>query len=120
MNLRATLTRLGASTVADLARAASKPTTREVLRDQLNDAAQQVFSVSQRYVPVDTGYLKGSGHIEFANVRVLTSTVSYNTDYALAVHETHRSKSGYLTRAVDVVWDNLPDDVANAIVREFT
>lgn len=119
MKLRAALTRLGASTVRDLAKAAAEPTTREVLRDQLNDAAEQAFSVSQRYVPVDTGYLKGSGRIEFASVRVLTSTVSYNTDYALAVHETHRSKSGYLTRAVDVVWDNLPENVANAIVREF-
>jgi len=117
VNLRATLTRRGKATVADLARVPLA--NRDTLRDGLNEAAKQVFSVSQRYVPVDTGYLKGSGRIEFANVRILTSVVSYNTDYAAAVHELHRSKSGYLTRAADVVWENLPDDLADAIVRDF-
>lgn len=119
MRLHAVLTTAGRATVASLNRAASLPTTRSLMRDALNEAAKQVFSVSQRYVPVDTGYLKGSGRIEFANVRVLRSTVSYNTDYAAAVHELHPSKSGYLSNAADLVWDNLPDDIADLIVREF-
>lgn len=112
MRIRAVVTGQGLQAIRRMQQDADP---RGVILPKLNDAADQVFSVSQRYVPVDTGYLKGSGDVDHATMKTMAATVSYSADYALAVHETHASKSGYLVRAVDTVWNNLPKDVADAI-----
>ncbi len=46
--------------------------------------AQNILGESQKIVPVDTGTLKRSGHIE---TKDNITTISYNTPYALKQHE---------------------------------
>lgn len=117
MRIEATLTRLGRLAVADLARAPSR--SNQTVLAFLNDKAEQVFSMSQRWVPVDTGYLKGSGKLVHAVPRDLTAVVRYTADYAAAVHELHRTKGQYLTRAVDRMVENLADDLADSIIADY-
>jgi len=62
----------------------------------VNDFADLVLARSQVYVPVDTGQLKKSGNIarESGEVRV-----SYQTDYAVYVHEDETKFHNPPTRA---------------------
>lgn len=46
--------------------------------------AQNILGESQKLVPVDTGTLKRSGHV---STEGNTTTISYNTPYALKQHE---------------------------------
>lgn len=65
----------------------------------VNDTAKDVFSESQRRVPVDTGNLKGSARITPSTPRELAAMIAYGgtaAAYALIVHETHATKSKYL------------------------
>lgn len=112
------LTQLGAVSVGKLQQMYEQSDVNTVA--VLNDAADQVFAVSQRFVPVDTGYLKGSGRVDYATRRMMEAAVAYVAEYALIVHEIHASQSHYLTRALDRVVDNLPADVADRIVASVT
>ncbi len=62
------------------------------------EEASAIFAESQRRVPVDTGRLRASGGVSPPEEGGLNAVVSiyYGTDYALAVHERHGTKSGYL------------------------
>lgn len=58
----------------------------------LREVAKTIFNESQsKYVPVDTGALKASGNMEEKEgSNKLTITISYDTPYALSVHEIAR------------------------------
>lgn len=76
-----------------------KPQVGDTARGIVNETAELVFTDSQRDVPVDTGNLKASGRIEPAEGSEILARVSYGgtaAEYALAVHETHASKSKFL------------------------
>lgn len=47
--------------------------------------ANDVFEVSQRNVPVDTGTLKGSGYID--KIDANSYTIGYSAEYAEHVHD---------------------------------
>jgi len=116
MRLRAVLTQASFGIVSNLTKAAEtgKASTRLVL----NDLANQVLSVSQRNVPVDTGNLKSSGRIEYATDRRLEARITYGgsmAPYALPVHELHKSKSKYLANAADLVIREAPKAVAESV-----
>ena len=69
------------------------------MRGALNRVAGEIFAESQRATPVDTGNLRASGRIDAATDENLTATISYGgtaAEYALAVHETHKSQSKFL------------------------
>ena len=55
----------------------------------LRRAAQIVYELSQRYVPVDTGALKASGYVEYNGKTGLAAAfaVVYSAKYAIYVHE---------------------------------
>lgn len=73
----------------------------------LRRAAQIVYELSQVYVPVDTGHLKASGHVEYNGKFGLAAAyaVVYEAKYAIYVHERtdipHKAptSSKYLERA---------------------
>lgn len=57
----------------------------------LNEVGKNILNESQGQVPVDTGTLKASGRMEESgSAKKFTVTVSYNTDYAIFVHEITR------------------------------
>jgi hypothetical protein len=67
----------------------------------INHAAQEIHNESQRAVPVDTGNLRASARIDPATIDRLTAFITYGgtaAAYALAVHETHPTKSKFLER----------------------
>lgn len=87
----------------------------------LNTVAKEVFSESQRRVPVDTGNLRGSGRISAAKPDALVATLSYGgtaSAYALIVHETHKTKSKYLEAPARERAKSLKDAVAVAVGSE--
>ena len=54
----------------------------------IKKATLLVLRASQQIVPVDTGTLKGSADTHFSGVGFdTTGAISYNTDYAIYVHE---------------------------------
>jgi hypothetical protein len=66
--------------------------TLEAGKTGLRQTAKSIFDESQsQYVPVDTGALKASGKVEEKEgSNKLTITISYDTPYALPVHEIAR------------------------------
>lgn len=66
------------------------------LKGQRN-LATNILGESQKRVPVDTGTLRRSGTIK-TSANTLTTTISYNTPYALKQHEEHKNKAKYLER----------------------
>jgi hypothetical protein len=61
----------------------------EEMEEAVDYELQQVLGISQRYVPVDTGYLKSTGGVSVTRTRegFITGIVYYDTDYAIYVHE---------------------------------
>lgn len=73
---------------------------------------QRIYDLSQYYVPVDTGALKNSGRLEATGDGFdQVVRVSYNTEYAIYVHEIltnfHEppTSAKYLQRAIDEVYN---------------
>ena len=57
----------------------------------LREVGTNIFNESQNIVPYDTGALKASGRTEEKDsAKKLKITISYNTDYAIYVHEIAR------------------------------
>lgn len=50
---------------------------------------EQIMGVSKRATPVDTGNLRGTGHVKIPKTAggVTTVVLAYGTDYAIYVHE---------------------------------
>ena len=88
--------------------------------------AQNILGESQKLVPVDTGTLKRSGHISTEGT---TTTISYNTPYALKQHEDptlNHPKGGeakYLERPfnekVQDIEDFIGTEVYKALKKKF-
>jgi hypothetical protein len=54
----------------------------------INEVAEAIYSESQQVVNVDTGALKTSGKLDRTwTGKKVTVVISYNTDYAMYVHE---------------------------------
>lgn len=53
----------------------------------LNQAAEELLSLSKALVPVDSGDLRSSGSVDQASAGDLESRVTYNTPYAVIQHE---------------------------------
>lgn len=74
----------------------------------VHEEAIRVMNKSQEIVPVDTGKLKESAVVKAPKTNKRPeSSMSYNTDYALAVHETHAGsvknpgpRAGYLLNPI--------------------
>ena len=67
--------------------------------------ADQIFEVSQRLVPVDTGYLKSSGKVVKNSIG--TYSVIYTAPYAVYVHEIIDNQHKFPTQAKfleDAAW----------------
>jgi hypothetical protein len=93
---------------------------RPAVRDAVNKVAGVVLNESQRRVPVDTGNLKASGRLVPATAAELNATVSYGgtaADYALKVHEEHRSGSKYLEEPGRESAGLLKSEVLDAVKR---
>lgn len=73
------------------------------LEAALYQEALEVMADSKREVPVDTGTLRSTGHVEKPSKKMgsVSVTMKYGgpaAKYALKVHETHATKSKYLER----------------------
>lgn len=68
----------------------------------IHKGAMDILAHSQREVPVDTGNLKNSGHVDTGN---LTATIAYGAEYAVYVHEGTRRMAArpFLRSAFDSV-----------------
>jgi hypothetical protein len=91
---------------------------REAVSKALNDVGNEVYSESQRRTPVDTGNLKASGRIAPSNADGLAAVITYGgtaADYALVVHETHKTQSKFLESALRDNERRLREEVADAI-----
>jgi hypothetical protein len=78
------------------------------LRSGMAKVAYQILKKSNSYVPVDTGFLRNSGHSYTQGTGdKIKSVVMYNAEYAIYVHEdlTMRHPNGgqakFLARAVE-------------------
>jgi hypothetical protein len=62
-------------------------------RKLVNRVVRRTFNRSQILVPVDTGYLRASGRMDFARVAgaLVIGGVTYSARYAAAVHEGRRA-----------------------------
>lgn len=90
------------------------------ITEAVNRAAQEIFAESQRRVPVDTGNLRASARVQPAREAPPRATITYGgtaAEYALAVHETHRSQSKYLEEPAREHARQLADAVGISIKR---
>jgi hypothetical protein len=77
------------------------------LRSGMAKVAYQILKKSNSYVPVDTGFLRGSGHSYTRGTGdKIQAEVMYNAEYAIYVHEDltanhpHGGQAKFLERAV--------------------
>jgi hypothetical protein len=77
------------------------------LRSGMAKVAYQILKKSNSYVPVDTGFLRNSGHMYTKGTGdKIESVVAYNAEYAIYVHEDlamrhpHGGQAKFLERAV--------------------
>ena len=71
------------------------PTMNDSASNAVEKAANELLKLSLLEVPVDTGLLKSTGKVSKGEKE---GVVSYNTPYAVAVHERPSKKSKYLER----------------------
>jgi hypothetical protein len=92
--------------------------TQDRVAEAVNDVAREVLSESQRVVPVDTGNLRSSARMTAAKRDAPTARITYGgtaAEYALAVHELHRSRSKYLEAPARAAAGRLKDKVTIAV-----
>lgn len=97
----------------------------EEIRWELDKIAKEVYKDSQKIVPVDTGALRKSGawepSVKIGGHRV--ATVSYETEYAVEVHENltnyHEppTKAKFLEEPTNVARRTLPNRIKKAMQR---
>ena len=88
--------------------AATKLLSGRSMDKTLSELAQSVFARSQELVPVDTGYLKSTGHINKVKGGY---DIRYSADYAIYVHEryaTHASPTQWKFLEVAALEHHLP------------
>lgn len=116
-------------TVAHIRALGDAPTAVRQLAKALFTRGSKILQVSQRLVPVDTGALRGSGHVTFPEVDGKSASVKIvyggaAAPYAYEVHENlqayHRvGQAKYLETAALAERGGTLKDLATAI-REFT
>jgi hypothetical protein len=89
--------------------------------DATFETAVKIMDRSRQMVPVRTGWLQSSSFV--GKPRVVEGKVridlGYTARYALAVHETHRSQSRYLDRAIEEVAPEWPFRVQQGTERRM-
>jgi hypothetical protein len=78
------------------------------LRSGVAKVAYQILKKSNSYVPVDTGFLRESGHSYTQGTGTkIEAVVMYNAEYAVRVHEDltmrhpHGGQAKFLARAIE-------------------
>ena len=91
----------------------------EAVAEAVSEEAQRVFEESQGEVPVDTGDLRASGHLEVeVDGSFVQAAISYDAPHAAAVHERTwvrhtNGKAKYLSDPID------RSDIAGAIAAKL-
>jgi len=85
------------------------------------DESVKIMNISQKLVPVDQEDLKKSAEVKPPKtLKRPTSSLSYNTPYALRQHEEHSSKSKYLERPMLQRTNNMNRRLREGIKKHVT
>jgi len=95
------------------------PRVRRVLATELQDAAEEIQYLAQELVPVKTGYLKSTIHVQTFDE--LSLQVRADAEYAAFVEygTDKQAAQPFLTPAVEAIFPGLERKIAAAIREEI-
>jgi HK97 gp10 family phage protein len=102
--------RLGLNSLADLA-----PRIMETVDGELEDAAEEIADIARDLVPVDTGFLRSTIHVE--RIDHLALQVRADAEYAAFVEygTSRMAAQPYMTPAIEAVRAGYEARIARAI-----
>ena len=76
--------------------------TNEAIGEAMAEVLHNIVNRSKQYSPVDTGHLKRSIRLTRFDKKKLEGVVdTHDVEYALIVHETHKTKRHFILRAIN-------------------